>query len=285
MNAWLGALVAGSGMLTGLGAAAQSPAVTGAPPPAEERGWAAPLEITIAPYVWALSLKGDATVKGIDADVDVDFDELLQHLNGAVMLEAELRKGRFGLLINTLYAHLSDNEDFAEGRLEVDATADELIQGLAATYRVGTWTLADFGETGPLTVTVDPYVGARLTYLHAELKAKLDLPDLGIRRKRQEDASKTWIDPVIGLRTIWRLGDRWTATAAGDIGGTDTSSDYSWQAAGLVGYGFGLFAEHDARLMAGYRVLHQKFSDGDGRSEFDWDVTMHGPLLALSITF
>jgi hypothetical protein len=54
---------------------------------------------------------------------------------------------------------------------------------------------------------------------------------------------------------------------------------------GLVGYRFGLFAERDAALFAGYRVLHQKFSDGDGRNQFEWDITMHGPLLALSLAF
>src|SRR5215218_11111906 len=43
------------------------------------------------------------------ADVDVGFSDLLQDLNGAVMLDLELRKGRFGLISDTVYANLKDD--------------------------------------------------------------------------------------------------------------------------------------------------------------------------------
>ena len=38
-------------------------------------------------------------------------------------------------------------------------------------------------------------------------------------------------------------------------------------------------------LLAGYRVLKQKYEDGDGRSAFEWDMTIHGPIVGLKITF
>jgi hypothetical protein len=160
-----------------------------------------------------------------------------------------------------------------------------LIQGLVATYRVGTWQVAEFDRAGPLSVAVDPYAGIRYTYLDTELKGKLDLPDLGVNAKRSAEGDKNWVDPIIGLRTIWRLGERLSLAAAGDIGGTSQSSDYSWQAIGLVGYRFGLFGTNNANLVAGYRALHQKYTDGNGRNEFEWDVTIHGPVVGLTITF
>ena len=53
----------------------------------------------------------------------------------------------------------------------------------------------------------------------------------------------------------------------------------------MLGYRFGLFGERNANLLAGYKVLKQKFEDGDDRAAFEWDVTMHGPVLGLTINF
>ena len=245
----------------------------------------APLELSITPYLWAVALKGDVGVGRIDADVDASFDDILDNLNGALMLEAELRKGRFGVISDTVYANLEDNAATGEDRLKVDATANMLIQSLAGTYRVGTWQLADLGAAGPLALTVDPYAGARYTYLNAELKGKLDLPDFGIDAHRQVEGDEHWVDPIVGVRTSWTLGERLSLVLAGDVGGISTSDQYSAEAFGLVGYRFGLFGEGNANLLAGYRVLKQKYQDGDGRHEFEWDMTLHGPIAGLKITF
>ena len=72
---------------------------------------------------------------------------------------------------------------------------------------------------------------------------------------------------------------------AGDVGGISTSDQYSAEALGLVGYRFGLFGEDNANLLAGYRVLKQKYEDGAAATEFDWDMTIHGPIAGLKITF
>jgi hypothetical protein len=214
----------------------------------------------------------------LDGEAEQRLERGHRRAYGAVMLDVELRKGRFA---NTVYANLEDDSShLLQGHVKIDTTANMLVQGLAATYRVGTWQLAE-----PLAVAVDPYAGIRYTYLDAELKGKLDLPDLGVNAKRTAEDDKNWVDPIVGLRTIWTLGDRFSLIAVGDIGGTSQSSDYSWQAIGLVGYRFGLFWTNNANLIAGYRALHQKYTDGNGRNEFDWDLTIHGPVVGLTLAF
>jgi hypothetical protein len=261
-------------------------ALTGPAARAQDAGQAGPpWELSVTPYLWATALKGDVGVGKTETNVDASFKDVWDNLNGALMLEAELRKGRFGLISDTIYANLEDNAAAAEDRLKVDATANMLIQSLAGTYRAGTWQLADFGSAGPLAVTVDPYAGFRYTYLNAELKGKLDLPDLGVSARRTAEQDEHWVDPIVGLRTVWTLGERWSLVLAGDVGGVSTSDQYSAEAFGLVGYRFGLFGEGNANLLAGYRVLKQKYEDGDGRSRFDWDMTIHGPIVGLKITF
>ncbi len=244
-------------------------------------GW----EISLTPYVWATALKGDVTVGGVEADVDADFNDILDALNIAAMLKAEVRKGRFGLLSDTVFAQLEDSGASGQGRVDIDATVNYVIQTVAGTYRAGIWQLGDLGAAGPLALTVDPYAGIRYTYLDNELKGKLDLPNLGINETRKAQADKQWVDPIVGLRTIWTMGERWSLTLAGDVGGISTSDQYSAEAFGVVGYQFGLLGEDNARLLAGYRALKQKFEDGSGRNKFDWDMTIHGPVFGLQIAF
>jgi hypothetical protein len=53
----------------------------------------------------------------------------------------------------------------------------------------------------------------------------------------------------------------------------------------LLGYRFGLFGEDNARVVGGYRAMYQDYTDGSGDNKFEWDVTLHGPILGLSIEF
>ena len=267
-------------------AATVAAGLVGSPVAAEDAAPAsAPWELSLTPYVWALSVKGDVGVGRTEAHVDASFSDILDDLNIAVMLTLELRKGRFGLLSDTIYANLEDSAATLHDRVKIKATANMLIQNLAGTYRLGTWQLADFAQAGPLSVTVDPYAGIRYTYLDTELKGRLDLPDLGVDARRTTEADKHWVDPIVGLRTAWTLGEQFSLILLGDVGGISTNSQYSAEGVALIGYRFGLFGQDDANLVAGYRALHQKYEDGDGRSRFDWDVTMHGPIAGLTITF
>ncbi len=284
ISAWLPvllALVQSGGSL----AHAQDAATPAATPSVLQETKSAPWQVSVTPYVWGTALKGDVGVAKTSAKVDASFKDILDHLNGALMLSLELRKGRFGLLSDSVFADLEDSAASADNRLKVDATAKMLIQNLAGTYRVGSWQLADLGTAGPLSVTIDPYAGLRYTHLEIELDGKLDLPDLGIDARRTADQSEHWVDPIVGLRTSFTLGEHWNLVVGGDVGGISTSDQYSAEAWSVIGYRFGLFGTGNASLLAGYRVLKQKYEDGSGRDRFDWDMTIHGPIAGLKIVF
>ena len=257
--------------------AALAPALAAEEKPAES-AW----EFHVAPYLWAMAGYGNVTVKGIDVDVDLSFSDIWDELNFAFMLAYEARKGRWGLWGDTIFAKLGDsNIKGPLGLTKIDPTANALWQGLGGYYRLGTWDLADNSGKKKPSVTVDTYFGARYTYLDLKLKFKGVFQD----RFNNVDQDKSWVEPLVGVRTIWDLSERWTITAAGDIGGIAFGSDFAWDAFGLIGYRFGLFGENNARVLAGYRALSQDYTDGSGRNKFKWDITMHGPILGLDIGF
>jgi hypothetical protein len=234
-------------------------------------------QFQLTPYLWALALDGNVTVKGVKTKPSVTFDEIFDHLDYGLMLEADARKGRIGVYANAIYADLSDTDDVAGFRIQ--AEAQTVWAGAGLYYRLGPWALDPAaGLAGP-KVVVDPYAGGRYTYLNTELKLQGGGP--------QVDADKSWVDPIVGVRTLWELTPKWNINLLGDIGGFGISgaSEFSWQAAGLVGYRFGLFGDDNANVLVGYRALYQDYKDGNGSDEFKWDMTLHGPVLGLAINF
>lgn len=229
----------------------------------------------IAPWLWALSVEGDASVRGVSTDVDIGFDDLLDQLNVGAFVEFEARKGRFGVFGNLMYADLGT--DKTVGPLEIQVGSTTLMAGAGAGYRLGPWRLDVDDGASDASLVLEPFAGVRYTYVDAELDSNVDA--LNVSR------DKDWVDPIVGARAILQMSPNWTVTAVGDVGGFGVGSELTWQALGLVGYDFDMFAEKNASFAAGYRALAQDYESGSGAGAFTWDVVYHGPLLALSIRF
>jgi hypothetical protein len=132
-------------------------------------------------------------------------------------------------------------------------------------------------------VTADLYTGGRHTDLDVDLKLKAGVDDRDRNRKKGND--KNWLDPIVGLRTLWQLPPRWTVSISGDLGGFGVGSDFQWQATGLIGYNVKLADTYDSQVYAGYRGLYQDYRDGNGDDKFEWDMTWHGPFLGWTVHF
>jgi len=247
----------------------------GGAPPAAAQSTDAPATgdrwlVRIAPYLWATSLDGNATVAGIKSDVDVSFSDILKDLSLAGMLLADVQKGRFGMAVNGVFARLSpDNE---VNGVRIKATSDMVQLGAGPYYRVVDWTYGTTASGKPLRLTVEPEAGFRFTYLRAELDVRNGGPSV--------DESESWVEPLIGSRFGIDLSDHWNLTAEGNVGGFGVGSDFAWNAQAFVGYRTSLFGV-PTTLAAGYRALHQDYDHND----FKWDVTMHGPALGAVLRF
>jgi hypothetical protein len=68
-----------------------------------------PWQFTIAVPGWMAGMDGTIGVRGVNADIDVGFDEILQHLDMIFAARAEAQKGPFGIFGEVFYIGLSDN--------------------------------------------------------------------------------------------------------------------------------------------------------------------------------
>src|SRR5213594_3941604 len=67
-----------------------------------------PWQFTIAAPGWMAGLGGTIGVRGVNADIDVGFDQILQHLDMIFAMRAEAQKGPFGIYGELIYIGLSD---------------------------------------------------------------------------------------------------------------------------------------------------------------------------------
>ena len=235
---------------------------------------------TVAPYLWAVGMDGDVGVAGFKTSVNDSFIDVMQDSDSvlAFMGDFSASKGPWTFFVSPTWAKIgSDDESF--GPLKADITETITIIGFGTKYRVAEWSLADVPGGSPewanQMVTFDLLAGGRYTHLDIEL----DFKRIGTR-----DKSKDWVDPFVGAVTQIGLTDKLSFRVRADVGGFGVGSDLSWHSVGLLGYNvrpFGL----DGTLAAGYRALYQDYTDGSGRNKFEWNMTLHGPVLGLAVTF
>ena len=129
---------------------------------------------SITPYLWAVGLNGDMTVKGVDSDVDESFGDILDNLDIALEAHFEAWKGKWGGFFDGTYVKLKTDAGPTDN---IDITSTIGLVGFGGFYRVGTWPVGSPENKGR-SLSFDAMVGGRYT----ELKVKIDpdrLPSFG----------------------------------------------------------------------------------------------------------
>jgi hypothetical protein len=225
--------------------------------------------ITVAPYLWATSMDGHAAVAGIKSDVDVPVQDVLKDLSFGAMLAVDVEKGRFGIGFNGLFARVSP--DSKVGDIKIDVTSDSGQLAILPFYRLLEWQYGVSSSGAPLRLVVAPEAGFRFTYMRTEID---------VHPGRTVDGSESWVDPLIGSRIGLELTDRWAIIGEGNFGRFGVGADFTWNAQAYVGYETSLFGRPTTFLL-GYRALYQDYHHGN----FEWDVTMHGPVIGTAVRF
>jgi hypothetical protein len=194
---------------------------------------------------------------------------LLPALTYYIPIDAEIRKGPFGVFAHTIWYKLRDSKQIGRYRHDWDDEGWFIDAGLS--YEVGSWNLGD-GPNAP-TVTLEPFAAARI------LKDDVDV-FLG-DDKVSDDFNYTV--PIVGLRAFFVLSEHWNLRFEGDYGGFGIDdNDQTWQALGMIGYRWrGWGAGWNFQL--GYRAL--QLLDLQRRFDSDIQADLRGPQVAISVEF
>jgi len=95
-----------------------------------------PWHFTIAAPGWIAGLDGTIGVRGVNADIDVGFDKILQHLDMIFAMRAEAQKGPFGIYGEVIYIGLSDGAQINGLINNIHAQVDETLVDGALSWRL-----------------------------------------------------------------------------------------------------------------------------------------------------
>ena len=223
-------------------------------------------EFVIAPYFLMGSISGDATI-GVagPAEVDLDFGDILEKLQGTFMIRGEVYRGDWGLIADYLYLKLGDDIDTAEEDIVADIELKQAVFELFLSRRFR----QDWGW-------FDVYAGIRAW----DFGLRLNLE--GLPQVSAVTFNENWVDPVVGGRVYYFFTDRFLASFRGDMGGFGIGSDFTYTLQPGVGYSFSDWFT----LVLQYKYLSTDYTNDKGELDFfAYAVAMNGPLLGLVFRF
>lgn len=238
-----------------------------APAPAEP---AAPITLTdqwkfqLTAYGWATALNGDVGIRGLPpVSVDVTFADILKNLKGGFMGSFYASNGRWMVLTDLIWAKLSADATFGVGGIAKFTQTQAIASGIVG-YRL---------PFGPENLNVSATAGVRYNYLKAEVDIRPGRIPISINR----DASKSWVDPVVGLAMRYDFNESWFVNVLGDVGGFGVGSKFTTQGFAAVGYNW----SKSISTSLGYRVIYTDYEKGG----FTYKVTQHGVFSGIAYHF
>lgn len=239
-----------------------------------ERTLEEPWRFRLQPYGWIpwIPIKAELEDSNTRSGT-ITLDDILKDLKFLFEGTVQVRKGPFGVYLDTLGIGLVGNEEVDDAiRLKVDD--DAFLWNYGLSFEAGRVPFGD--DAGGAGVAFEPYVGLRT--LRDSIEVELNFSGSQVADRNVE---LDFTVPVVGLRTYWDLTERWNLYASADIGGWDVEDVHrTWQAVSGVGYKFHI-GSVPANFLAGYRTLHVDYRE-DGA---DLRITVHGPIVSLALDF
>ena len=212
-------------------------------------------QFTITPYLWVATITGTTGSTADPAPTNTNYNFLsLDNLDGAFFIAASARRGRWTVQTDMVFLKFSD--DFVLDPVTIDIELK--------------------GDVFELTGAYLPRAFEHTEILFGVRRVSLEL-GIALTPGPQGSLKQIWLDPLIGLRHIRPLGERWQAVFRADVGGFGVSSDFTFN--GLAGATFNM-TKHSS-LFLGYRYLTLEFGDDDILE----DLTAKGLALGVEFSF
>ncbi len=296
---------------------AQQPASSGkdfisqqSPAPAAEEPW----QVAVTPYLWLpLGIDLDMSLPafhvlgktfGGDLNTTSSPGNTLGNLfNGKVVAiladgRIEVMKGRWGAFLDAywIYTRVSDSADASKlvlrdhaqvgGSVSVTNRNDMGQVNFGPRFLIGTVPLSHAADD--YSVGFELYGGGRVNWISNKVDGTVELSASALDRSKSRtvdfssDASRAYIEPMIGLRTTWMLGKNFMAIIRGDVGGFGLVADENWDCDLEAGLAWQF--HRNTYLDLGYRARGQWQNDGSS-GNITLSGWLHGPEIGVTFKF
>ena len=228
------------------------------PSHAQDGSW----EVSISPYLFMAETETSLDTAVGPVDSTLSFGDALENLDFAFMGGVEVSNGRWSFIADYLYFDLSFGND----------TPGPLFSGLdsALETQILNGYVAYRAYTDP-AMSVDVAAGFRWFDTDSEFELRP-----GAAAGRTFAAQDDWVDPVVGIRLLYRFSDRWVGSAFLDYGGFSGDRD-TWQVFLTGGYEI----SDSWIIRGGYRYIEVN-NDEDGQ---DFSFSQSGPVIGVTYRF
>ena len=221
------------------------------------------------PYLWGLAIDGDVGIGRITGrDVNVDFGDVLDNLDMAFMGRFEVHHSNgWGVAFDYAYMDLSDDLKSQRGGV------------LDAQVKLGVFEALLVRRTQSGDGLIDYFAGLR--WYDAGVDVMFD--PVILPGTLSAGINEDWIDPVIGVRWMNPLNEKWSFLLHGDIGGAGVGSDFTANA--IAGFHYKI--KESMVLDLQYKALWVDYETGTAGQPgfFKYDTTTHGPIIGLIFKF
>lgn len=207
-------------------------------------------QVDVSLYFLGASMSGDVTVGNATADLNVGFDEILDHLEFGAMGFGRVGRDRWSFTAEVIYMGLGASKNL------VSSNFDQWVVEPRLGYR--------------MSPRFEPTLGVRYNNLAGEIRGPFG---------RNPSGTRDWWDPVVGATGTVPLGRTLALAGHGDVGGFGIGSDLTWQIYPYLDWSF----MPNASLQAGYRWLDLDYETGSGGDMFRYDVLTQGPQVGVTV--
>jgi hypothetical protein len=235
----------------------------------QEEAW----QFGVTVPLWAPQINGNATINGVQRDVNISFDQLKDHLDASFALGLEARKGKFGVYGDVGYLKFSGDGKSASG-----AKADFGLKFVLADAGISYVLVKTDSDERPFLL--EGTLGLRYWYTGTTLVIKDSGGNVLLNGSNYQNLE----DPMIGLRASQFFTSKFHLDLAGDIGGfgiSDSQATLDWSATGVLTYDFVKWFS----LSAGYKAVGLDASKGSGANKNGVNLIFNGALIAATFKF
>jgi len=217
---------------------------------------------SITPYIWTPTTKIDLTVRDTDIGAgEISFDDLLDTLEAAFMVQVEGGKGNWSGFSDLTYLKTSDTIERTVFTIDVDS--EQIFLDAALAYWPG-------GVGSPLSLFGGlRYTGFDETYGFSLTNSGNEVGEV--------PSGDDYYDALLGVRYRFDFSERWQLLTHGDFSFGDSEGTYLVRA----NFGYVVGKRQQNRILFGYQYRSAEYRDGDLTKDF----TIHGPMAGFDFRF